>query len=161
MDRPASRRAEARGGIDSKRRPVSVVLIVILDGLIGLGLGGIVLRGIANGDFYDHWVSQLFAAVLGGLALAFIASAIGLNSRRPVGWWLALLSHGLLALGILVLFGVACFVLYETWGEENRYYTGGDPLSLAIVSAVFLVLETTVLLPVFLVRKHYFRRVAL
>lgn len=132
------------------RLPASILLVVGMDFLIGIGFGFVFLAGVANGGFHDHWASVAFAALLLLISGAFVATTIGLLSRLGIGWWLAIVSHCLLAVFVLSLYAILAYILIDTWGVSSHMWTGGDAVSMTIVTATFIVVEFAASLPLFL-----------
>ena len=148
---------EATPNFAAKKLPFAIFAIAVMDILLGLIFGYFFLYNLFTTSF-DDWVPVAFAGFLILIASLFFATAIALLSQQPVGRWLGIFSHAILASFVLLMYAGAVYLLVDTWGDSNRYYKGGDPISLAIVTAIFLAVQFLASLPIFVLSRRKSRR---
>jgi hypothetical protein len=108
--------------------------------------------------FEDRRLAGVFVALelMAGalLAGALLATAIALFYKRPIVWLLFVVSQCIVAFWVLFTYLGLVYVLINTWGMSNMMWKGGDPQNLAIVTLVFVVVQTLTAIPiVILIRK--------
>ena len=148
---------EATPNFAAKKLPFAIFAIAVMDILLGLIFGYFFLYNMFI-TIFDDWVPVVFAGFLMLIATLFFATAIALLSQQPVGRWLGIFSHAILAIFVLLMYAAALYLLIVTWGDSNRYYKGGDPISLAIVTAIFLAVQFLASLPIFVLSRRESRR---
>ncbi len=102
-------------------------------------------------------VYLLFAA----LTVSLITLAVGLFLNWPFAWWLAIVSHCILAILVLLVHGFIAYDQIQNWEQSGRLSPYGDPMVVTIVATSFIVLQTLAVIPlVILVRNRPDSRIA-
>ncbi len=126
--------------------PVFATLDIIASGAIGLIAAG-TWFGFENRTFAGVFVAmELMAAA--SLAVSLLATAIGLVLKRPFVWLLFVVSQCIVAFWVLFTYLGLMYVLIDTWGVSHMMWKGGDPQNVAIVTLVFVVVQSLTAIPI-------------
>ena len=138
--------------------PVLATLDIIAGGAIAF-VAAIAWYGSDNSTFSSIFLAmEVMAASL--LAASLLATAIGLFLKRPFAWLLLVVSQCIVAFLVLFTYAGLVYVLIDTWGVSHMMWKGGDPKSLAIVTSIFIVVQTLTAIPiVILIRSRPDRRI--
>jgi hypothetical protein len=130
--------------------PISFPVFATLDILASVALAvvaAITWYGAENRTFVGIFLAtEVIAASL--LVVSLLATAIGLFLKQPYAWSCFLVSQCIVAFGVLFSYAGLMYVLIDTWGVSHMMWKGGDPNSLAIVTFIFVVVQTFTAIPI-------------
>ena len=126
----------------------------------------VVLYSGCDIQLFQQWVcrSRLFA-VRSALAVSLITLAVGLFLNWPFAWWLAIVTHFVLAILVVLAYACLMYILIEDMQtpalERGRFSIGASPIVLAVVTMIFIVVQTLATIPlVILIRNRPDSRIA-
>ena len=99
------------------------------------------------------------------LAVSLITMGIGLFLNWRFAWWLAIVTHSILAILVVLAYACLMYILVEdmqtpAW-KRDRYSIGASPIGLAVVTMIFIVVQTLAAIPlVILIRNRPDNRIA-
>ena len=90
-----------------------------------------------------------------------ITIGIGLFLNWRSAWWLAIVTHFVLAILVVLAYACLMYALIDDMGRSGRFTIGATPTMLAVVTMIYLVVQTVAVIPlVILIRNSPDSRIA-
>ncbi|MCA9009767.1 MAG: hypothetical protein KDB01_08475 [Planctomycetaceae bacterium] len=128
----------------AERVPLSARVLAIVDFLIAVVIA----------------ISAIDSPIVSLVVLIFTGPVVfGVFNVKPWGWWAGMIFHGLIAIGILVAWVVAMFLLIQDFDRPRGHMEiVSNEAAAVIMTIVFLVFEILSVVPLLLLTRNKTRR---